>query len=89
MCRRGFGDNFQIESSLAHADEEEGHAHFWRAYGPPEVRRGTQLRKTVYDGMHAGAALVWATQHKDEETVRRAHGTLREVVEWLPPRIDP
>ena len=69
---------------LAHAEPEEGHAHFWQAYGKPEDTRGARFRVSAYDGMHAGAALVWATQHHDEETVQRAYGTLREVAEALP-----
>jgi aminoglycoside phosphotransferase (APT) family kinase protein len=69
---------------LAHAEPEEGHAYFWQMYGRPEDSRGARFRASAYDGMHAGAALVWATQHRDEETVQRAYGTLREVAEALP-----
>ena len=73
---------------LAHAESEEGHSHFWRAYGPPEDTRAARFRKTVYDGMHAGTALVWSVRNDDEGTVQRAHGTLREVAEALPSLID-
>ena len=69
---------------LAHADPEEGHTHFWQAYGKPEDTQSARFRKTVYDGMHAGTAFVWAFRHKDKGTVERAKGTLREVVEALP-----
>jgi aminoglycoside phosphotransferase (APT) family kinase protein len=69
---------------LAHAEPEEGHSVFWKAYGQPEDTPGARFRKTVYDGMHAGTALVWSTRHNDRETVQRAYGTLREVVELLP-----
>jgi aminoglycoside phosphotransferase (APT) family kinase protein len=69
---------------LAHTEAEEGHAHFWKAYGPPEDTLGARFRKTVYDGMHAGTALVWSVQNHDEGTVERAYGTLREVAEALP-----
>jgi aminoglycoside phosphotransferase (APT) family kinase protein len=69
---------------LAHAEPDEGHAHFWQAYGKPEATSGATFRKTVYDGMHAATALVYSTQHNDEGTVQRAYGTLREVAELLP-----
>ena len=69
---------------LAHAEAEEGHAHFWQAYGRPEDTRGARFRKTVYDGMHAATALVWSFRNGDQGTVERAYGTLREVMEALP-----
>ena len=69
---------------LAHAEPEEGHAHFWQAYGPREETRGAEFRKTVYDGMHAATALVYSVRTQDEGTVQRAYGTLREVAEALP-----
>jgi aminoglycoside phosphotransferase (APT) family kinase protein len=69
---------------LAHAEPEEGHARFWQAYGPREETRAARSRKTVYDGMHAGTALVYSVRHHDEGTVQRAYGTLREVAEALP-----
>ena len=69
---------------LAHAEKDEGHAHFWKAYDRPEDTPGTGFRKAVYDGMHAATALVWSAQHDDPGTVRRAYGTLREVAESLP-----
>jgi aminoglycoside phosphotransferase (APT) family kinase protein len=69
---------------LAHAEPEEGHARFWQAYGQPEDTSGAQFRKTVYDGLHAATALVWSSTHDDEETVKRAYGTLRDVAKGLP-----
>ncbi len=73
---------------LAHAEPEEGLAHFWQAYGPREETRGAEFRKTVYDGMHAATALVYSVRTHDEGTVQRAYGTLREVAEALPALID-
>lgn len=73
---------------LAHTEPEEGHAHFWQAYGPREETRGAEFRKTVYDGMHAATALVYSVRTHDEGTVERAYGTLREVAEALPALID-
>jgi aminoglycoside phosphotransferase (APT) family kinase protein len=69
---------------FAHAEPEEGHSHFWQAYGRPHDTPGTRFRKTVYDGMHAGTALVWAARNNDQGTLTKAQGTLREVVEALP-----
>jgi aminoglycoside phosphotransferase (APT) family kinase protein len=69
---------------LAHAEKEEGHSHFWQAYGQPEDTQDARFRKTVYDGMHAATALVWSVRNDDKGTVQRAYGTLREVVEALP-----
>jgi fructosamine-3-kinase len=69
---------------LAHAEKAEGHSYFWQAYGPPEDTPGARFRKTVYDGMHAGTAYVWSARRDDQETVRRAQSTLREIVEFLP-----
>ena len=74
---------------LAHAEPEEGHAHFWQAYGQPEATRAARFRKTVYDGMHAATALVWSVRNHDEGTVQKAYGTVREVAEALPTLIDP
>ena len=68
---------------LAHAGQEEGHSHFWRAYGPSEDTRSARFRKTVYDGMHAGTTLVWSVRNQDECTAQQAYGTLREVAEAL------
>ena len=73
---------------LAHAEEEEGHAYFWQAYGKPEGTPGEHFRKTVYDGMHAATALVWSVRNHDEGTVQKAYGTLREVAEALPMLLD-
>ena len=73
---------------LAHAEPEEGHEHFWRAYGPREDARGAKFRKTVYDGMHAATALVYSVRNHDDGTVQRAYGTLREVAAELPRLID-
>jgi aminoglycoside phosphotransferase (APT) family kinase protein len=69
---------------LAHAEKEAGHSQFWRAYGQPEDTPSARCRANIYDAMHAGPAFVWATQHQDEETIVRAEGTLRDVLETLP-----
>ena len=74
---------------LAHADPEEGHAHFWQTYGEREDTQGVRFRKNVYNAMHAGTALVYSVRTHDEGTVQRAYGTLREVAEALPTLIDP
>ena len=73
---------------LAHAEQEEGHSYFRKAYGQPEDTRTARFRKTAYDGMHAATALVWSVRNNDESTVQRAYGTLREVAEELPSLLD-
>jgi aminoglycoside phosphotransferase (APT) family kinase protein len=84
--RAGWGDPMADWTMfiLAHAEEEEGHSHFWQAYGQVDDTRGARLRKSVYDGMHASTALVWSVRNHDEGTVQRAYGTLREVAESIP-----
>jgi aminoglycoside phosphotransferase (APT) family kinase protein len=69
---------------LAHAEHEEGHSHFWQAYVRPHDTPDARFRKTVYDGMHVGTALVWAARNNDQGTLTKAQGTLREVVKALP-----
>ena len=69
---------------LAHAEQTEGHSQFWQTYGQPEDTPSARFRASVYDATHAGAAFLWATQHQDEETIVKAEGTLREVLETLP-----
>jgi aminoglycoside phosphotransferase (APT) family kinase protein len=69
---------------LAHTEREEGHARFWQSYGQPKDTPSAKFRASVYDTMYAGAALIWAVQHQDEETVARAKGTLCEAAETLP-----
>jgi aminoglycoside phosphotransferase (APT) family kinase protein len=89
--RSGWGDPLADWTMfiLAHAEQEEGHAHFWQAYGEREDTPGMRFRKTVYDAMHAGTALVYSVRNHDEGTVQRAYCTLREVAEALPTLIDP
>jgi hypothetical protein len=64
--------------------QEEGHSHFWEAYGQLEDTQITRFRASVYDAMHAGTAFIWAIKHQDKETVTRATGTLSEVADVLP-----
>lgn len=68
---------------LAHAEAEDGHSHFWGAYGQTEETQGSRYRKIVYDAMHAATAFLWAVRNQDKETVERATGTLGEVAEVL------
>ena len=68
---------------LKHAEPEEGHAHFWQAYGQPEDTASGRFRKTVYDGMHAATALVWSVGNRDEGTMQKAYGTLQQAASLL------
>jgi aminoglycoside phosphotransferase (APT) family kinase protein len=61
------------------------HARFWQAYGTVEQTPETAFRQAVYEAMHIGTALVWASQHDDVDTVERGKRDLRAVVERLQP----
>jgi aminoglycoside phosphotransferase (APT) family kinase protein len=61
----------------------DARAAFWQAYGQPQRTTSAQLRSHVYDAMHAGIALLWATREDDQETIARAHHTLQRVADAL------
>lgn len=60
------------------------HDRFWRAYGQPEQTPGSAFREAVYEALHVGTALVWATRQGDTDTVRRGKRALRAVAAALP-----
>ena len=60
------------------------HSRFWQAYGQPEPTPETAFRNAVYEAMHVGTALVWATRHDDRDTVQRGKRDLRTVATTLP-----
>jgi aminoglycoside phosphotransferase (APT) family kinase protein len=59
------------------------HARFWQAYGEPEQTPELPFRQAVYEAMHIGTALAWATHHDDVDTVQRGKRDLRAVVKRL------
>lgn len=56
---------------------------FWNAYGQPSQTPAAQFRDGIYQAMHIGTALVWATYHQDDATVERGVNDLRAVVARL------
>lgn len=60
-----------------------GHARFWQAYGPLEQTPETAFRQAVYEAMHIGTAMTWASRHRDEDTVQRGKRDLRAVLQRL------
>lgn len=71
--------------AMASPENHPGHARFWRAYGQPEQTPETAFRQAVYEAMHIGTAMSWASRHGDEDTVQRGKGDMREVIEKLKP----
>jgi aminoglycoside phosphotransferase (APT) family kinase protein len=61
------------------------HARFWQSYGKPEQTSELDFRQAVYEAMHIGTALVWASLHDDVETVQRGKRDLRAVIKRLQP----
>ena len=60
------------------------HDSFWRGYGKLEQTPGLEFRKAVYEAMHVGTALEWATRHQDDDTVKRGKQDLKVVAASLP-----
>jgi aminoglycoside phosphotransferase (APT) family kinase protein len=61
------------------------HARFWQAYGEVEQTPEVTFRQAVYEAMHVGAALVWASHHDDADTVQRGKRDLGAIVKRLQP----
>jgi aminoglycoside phosphotransferase (APT) family kinase protein len=74
-----------VLAMAAAPETHQFHARFWQAYREPERTPETAFRQAVYEGMHIGAALVWATHHDDVDTVQRGKRDLRAVVKTLQP----
>jgi aminoglycoside phosphotransferase (APT) family kinase protein len=60
------------------------HARFWQSYGARIQTPEATFRQAIYEALHIGTALVWATRHDDEETLQRGADDLRAVVMLLP-----
>ena len=69
--------------SMEAPEKHPGHDRFWQAYGEPEQTPETALRKAVYEAMHIGTAMAWASRHADDDTVERGKGDLRAVLKRL------
>lgn len=64
-------------------EKHPGHARFWHAYGAVEQTPETSFRQAVYEAMHIGSAMAWASKHDDVDTVQRGTRDLRAVLERL------
>jgi aminoglycoside phosphotransferase (APT) family kinase protein len=64
-------------------EKHPGHARFWQAYGAVEQTPETGFRQAVYEAMHIGSAMAWASKHDDVDTVQRGTRDLRAVLERL------
>jgi aminoglycoside phosphotransferase (APT) family kinase protein len=64
-------------------EKHPGHARFWEAYGKPEQTPEATFRQTVYEAMHIGTAMAWASRHDDVDTVKRGKRDLRAVLKRL------
>jgi aminoglycoside phosphotransferase (APT) family kinase protein len=61
------------------------HARFWQGYGAVDQTPERAFRQAVYEAMHIGTALVWASHHDDADTVERGKRDLGAVVKRLQP----
>jgi aminoglycoside phosphotransferase (APT) family kinase protein len=64
-------------------EKHPGHARFWQAYGAVEQALETAFRQAVYEAMHIGTAMAWASRHGDTDTVQRGKRDLRAVLKRL------
>jgi len=64
-------------------EKHPSHARFWQTYGAPEQTLETDFRQAVYEAMHIGTAMVWASHHSDVDTVQRGKRDLRAVLKRL------
>ncbi len=67
----------------ARPETHQFHARFWQAYGEAEQTPEAAFRQAVYEAMHIGTAVVWASRHDDAETVQRGKRDLHTVVKRL------
>jgi aminoglycoside phosphotransferase (APT) family kinase protein len=74
-----------VLAMAAAPETQRFHARFWQAYGELEQTLETTFRQAVYEAMHIGTALVWASHHDDVETVQRGKRDLRVVIKRLQP----
>lgn len=72
-----------VLAMAAAPETHQVHARFWQSYGEPEQTPETGFRQAVYEAMHIGTALVWASYHDDVDTVQRGKRDLAAVVKRL------
>jgi aminoglycoside phosphotransferase (APT) family kinase protein len=69
--------------AMAAPENHPGHARFWEVYGQPEQTPEIAFRQAVYEAMHIGTAMSWASRHSDDDTVQRGKRDLQEVIKKL------
>jgi aminoglycoside phosphotransferase (APT) family kinase protein len=69
--------------AMAASEKHPGHARFWQSYGAPEQTPETTFRREVYEAMHIGSAMAWASRHGDTDTVQRGKRDLQSVLKRL------
>ena len=69
--------------AMASPENHPGHARFWQAYGQPDQTPETAFRRAVYEAMHIGTAMSWASRHGDDDTVQRGKRDLQVVIKKL------
>lgn len=72
---------FVLATSVS--EKHPGHARFWQAYGQSEQTFDADFRRAVYEAMHMGTAMAWASRHDDADTVQRGKRDLRAVLKKL------
>ncbi len=88
--RAWWGDPFAdwtmfVLAMSAGPETDQFQARFWQGYGEVKHTPETSFRQAVYEAMHIGAALAWASHHDDGETVQRGKRDLRGVIKRLQP----
>jgi aminoglycoside phosphotransferase (APT) family kinase protein len=58
---------------------QRNRAIFWEEYGLRPTGPSVRFRTHVYNGLHAGGVLTWATRHARPEVVAEAHAALHAI----------
>lgn len=64
-------------------ETDEFYTRFWQGYGEVIQTPESRFRQTVYEVMHIGTALAWASHHGDHDTVQRGKRDLHAVTKRL------
>jgi aminoglycoside phosphotransferase (APT) family kinase protein len=73
-----------VLSKAAAPETDHLHSRFWQSYGARDQTPEAEFRQAIYEALHIGTALVWATHHDDKETLQRGADDLRAVITLLP-----
>jgi aminoglycoside phosphotransferase (APT) family kinase protein len=72
-----------VLAKAAGPETHQFHARFWQAYGELEQTPEVAFRQAVYEAMHIGTALAWASRHDDTDTMQRGKQDLATVTKTL------